>query len=111
MIAYGTHEMESYLVKSNNLQIVGLESKKDIPRPWDILKPKKELDDLDASYLYSYNIKGKENYTHLFHDSGRVGAFLKGFFGYNSNPNYIELFAWAISLMIGLTFWRKFYSN
>ena len=39
--------MESYLVKSNNLQIVGLERKKDIPRPWDILKPKKELDDLD----------------------------------------------------------------
>ena len=111
MIAYGTHEVESYLVKSNNLQIVGLESKEDISRPWNILKPKKELNDDDLAYLYSYNIKGKENFTHLFHDSGRVGAFLKGFFGYNSNPNYVELFAWIISLLIGLSFWRRSYGN
>jgi high-affinity Fe2+/Pb2+ permease len=44
------------------------------------------------------------------HDSGSVGAFLKGFFGYNSNPNYVELFAWLASLLLGLTFWRRFYA-
>ena len=110
MVAYGTHEIESYLVKSDNLQMVGLESKKDISRPWDILKPKAELGENDRSFFYSYNIKGQGKYTHIMHDSGSVGAFLKGFFGYNSNPNYVELFAWLASLLLGLTFWRRFYA-
>ena len=102
MIAYGSHEVESYLAKSDNLSLVGVESKSEIKRPWDILEPKKVLSDDESKWLYTYNIKGKEKYTHLLHDSGRVGAFLKGFFGYNSNPNYIELFAWIISLVFYL---------
>ena len=109
MIAYGTHEVESYLVKSDNLQIVGLENKEDIPRPWNILVPKDELNDLDNSIFYSYDLKGKGKFTHVMHDSGSIGAFFKGFFGYNSNPNYVELYAWIISLVIGLFFWRRFY--
>ena len=109
MIAYGTHEVESYLVKSDNLQIVGLENKKDIPRPWNILMPKDELSDSDNSILYSYDLRGKGKFTHVMHDSGSIGAFLKGFFGYNSNPNYVELYAWIVSLIIGLFFWRRFY--
>ena len=110
MVAYGTHEIESYLVKSDNLQMVGLENKEDISRPWDILKPKEELEENDQPLFYSYNIKGQGKYTHIMHDSGSVGAFLKGFFGYNSNPNYVELFAWLASLLLGLTFWRRFYA-
>ena len=109
MIAYGTHEVESYLVKSDNLQIVGLENKKDIPRPWNILVPKDELSDSDNSIFYSYDLKGKGKFTHVMHDSGSIGVFFKGFFGYNSNPNYVELYAWIISLVIGLFFWRRFY--
>ena len=109
MIAYGSHEVESYLAKSDNLSLVGVESKSEIKRPWDILEPKKVLSDDDLKWLYTYNVKGKEKYTHLLHDSGRVGAFLKGFFGYNSNPNYIELFAWIISLVLGLRMWCRFY--
>ena len=110
MVAYGTHEIESYLVKSDNLQMVGLENKEDISRPWDILKPKEELEENNQPLFYSYNIKGQGKYTHIMHDSGSVGAFLKGFFGYNSNPNYVELFAWLASLLLGLTFWRRFYA-
>ena len=109
MIAYGTHEVESYLVKSDNLQIVGLENKKDIPRPWNILVPKDELSDSDNSIFYSYDLKGTGKFTHVMHDSGSIGSFFKGFFGYNSNPNYVELYAWIISLVIGLFFWRRFY--
>ena len=109
MIAYGTHEVESYLAKSNNLELIGIESKSEINRPWDILKPKKVLSEEDSKWLYTYNIKGKEKYTHLLHDSGRVGVFFKGFFGYNSNPNYVELIAWLISLILGLRMWRRFY--
>ena len=110
MVAYGTHEIESYLVKSDNLQMVGLESKEEISRPWDILKPKEELEENDQPLFYSYNVKGQGKYTHIMHDSGSVGAFLKGFFGYNSNPNYVELFAWLAALLLGLTFWRRFYA-
>ena len=109
MIAYGTHEAESYLVKSDNLQLIGLEDKSDISRPWDILKPKDSLDETDKSFFYSYDLKGKQQYTHIMHDSGRVGVFLKGFFGYNSNPNYIELIFWIISLIGGIALWRSFY--
>ena len=109
MIAYGTHEAESYLVKSDNLQLIGLEDKSDISRPWDILRPKDSLDETDNSFFYSYNLKGKQQYTHIMHDSGRVGVFLKGFFGYNSNPNYIELLFWIISLIGGIALWRSFY--
>ena len=109
MIAYGTHEAESYLVKSDNLQLIGLENKSDISRPWDILKPKDSLEETDNSFFYSFNLKGKQEYTHIMHDSGRVGVFLKGFFGYNSNPNYIELLFWIIYLIGGIALWRSFY--
>ena len=109
MIAYGTHEAESYLVKSDNLQLIGLEDKSDISRPWDILRPKDSLDETDNSFFYSYDLKGKQQYTHIMHDSGRVGVFFKGFFGYNSNPNYIELLFWIISLIGGIALWRSFY--
>ena len=109
MIAYGTHEVESYFVKSNNLEVLGLEDKSDISRPWDILKPKDKLQESDISIFYSYNVKGENKYTHILHDSGSIGSFLKGFFGYNSNPNYVELYAWITSLIIGLFFWRRFY--
>ena len=102
MIAYGTHEVESYLVKSNQL------NKDNISRPWDILKPKTQLEEGDSSSLYSYDGK-KKLYTHVLHDSGSVGDFLKGFFGYNSNPNYIELVMWIMSLVYGLNLWRRFY--
>mgnify|MGYP005723743753 FL=1 len=109
MIAYGTHEAESYLVKSDNLQLIGLESKSDIARPWDILQPKDSLDEKDNPFFYSFDLKGKQKYTHIMHDSGRVGVFLKGFFGYNSNPNYVELLFWIISLIGGIALWRSFY--
>ena len=109
MVAYGTHEAEEFLVKGDHLEWVGLENKTDIVRVWDILKPQSELNIDDNSSLYSYNLNGKNKYTHLLHDKGAIGVFLKGFFGYNSNPNWIEFILWFVSLMIGIRLWRKFY--
>ena len=109
MMTYGTHEIEEFLVKGDHLQTVGLESKEDIARPYSILKPKTELGESDNPMFYSYNLNGKEKYTHLLHDKGHIGVFLKGFLGYNSNPNWIELFVWILSLAFGLRLWRKFY--
>ena len=109
MVAYGTHEMEEFLVKGNHLEYVNLESKIEIIRPWDILKPTKEIPGSANEIFYSFNINGKNKYTHILHDNGRVGVFLKGFLGYNSNPNWPELILWILSLFFGISMWRKFY--
>ena len=61
MVAYGTHEIESYLAKSDQLSLVGYESKSDISRPWNILEPKSELSEQDQNWLYTYDIKVKAN--------------------------------------------------
>jgi high-affinity iron transporter len=105
MIAYGTHEVEEYIVKS---EIIEDFNSDDIYRPWDILQPKDSLSESDAAFLYTYD-GSKEKYVHLFHDKGSVGVFLKGFFGYNSNPNLPELVLWLLSLFFGLRMWRGFY--
>jgi len=109
MMTYGAHEIEEFLVKGDHLQAIGLETKQDIKRPYSILKPKAELSESDNPVFYSYNLNGKEKYTHLLHDKGHLGVFLKGFVGYNSNPNWIELFVWILSLAFGLRLWCKFY--
>ena len=109
MVAYGTHEMEEFLVKGDRLEWVGLENKSEINRVWDIYQPKDRLDENDNSFMFSYNLNGKEKYTHLLHDKGRAGVFLKGFLGYNSNPNWIEFLLWILSLILGLKLWRQFY--
>ena len=109
MVAYGTHEMEEFLVKGDRLEWVGLENKSEITRVWDIYQPKISLDENDNAFMFSYNLNGKEKYTHLLHDKGRIGVFLKGFLGYNSNPNWIEFIFWMLSLILGMKLWRKFY--
>ena len=105
MIAYGTHEVEEYIVKS---EIIEDFNSDDIYRPWDILQPKDSLSESDVAFMYTYD-GSKEKYVHLFHDKGSVGVFLKGFFGYNSNPNLAELVLWLLSLFFGLRMWRGFY--
>ena len=101
MNAYGTHELESFLTKQEYID-------KDIKRPWDILQPKVDLNTEDAHYLYTYNAD-KKTHIHVLHDKGTIGAFLKGFFGYNSNPNWIELIVWMTTLFFGLKIWTNFY--
>jgi high-affinity iron transporter len=106
MVAYGTHEAEEFLVKGEHLEWVGIEDKSQIDRVWDVLKPKEELLATDNDIFYTY---GNGKYTHLLHDKGQIGVFLKGFFGYNSNPNWVELILWFLSMLIGLNLWRRFY--
>jgi high-affinity iron transporter len=106
MVAYGTHEMEEFFVKGNHLEIFGINDKSEIPRAWSILEPQKEIEN---TTLYSYNINGNDKYTHFFHDKGRVGIFLTGFLGYNSNPNWPEVILWLLSLVFGIRMWKSFY--
>ena len=108
MVAYGTHEMEEFVVKGNHIEVFGLESKTEITRPWNILVPQSELAEDASEFFYNFNVK-KGKYIHILHDKGTIGSFLKGFFGYNSNPNWIELFIWILTLGFGLNIWRRFY--
>ena len=108
MIAFGTHEIEEFMVKGNHLEWVGLQDEKQIVRAWDILKPTPEIQEGANPIFYSYN-QNNNMYTHILHDKGNIGVFLKGFFGYNSNPNWLEVFFWITSLIFGLSMWRRFY--
>ena len=101
MNAYGTHEIESFLTKQEYID-------NDIKRPWNILQPKSELKSNEIKALYSYNIE-KKKYIHILHDKGTIGVFLKGFFGYNSNPNWFELVIWIATLIFGFRIWSQFY--
>ena len=120
MVAYGSHEAEEFLVKGDHLEWVGLEdktledgtvvlAKNQITRVWNVHMPTKTLEEGQNEMFYSFNLYGKEKYSHLLHDKGRVGVFLKGFMGYNSNPNWPEFILWIISLVFGISLWRKFY--
>ena len=90
MIAYGTHGAEEYLVKSDQIE------KSSITRVWNILEPTQSIDTGQTIY-------------HPLHDKGSIGIFLKGFFGYNSNPNIPEVILWIVALFFGLNMWRRFY--
>ena len=90
MIAYGTHEAEEYLVKSEQIE------KSEIYRVSDILQPTKSSE--TGATIY-----------HPLHDKGSIGLFLKGFFGYNSNPNIPEVILWFLAMLFGLNMWRRFY--
>lgn len=102
MVAYGTHEAEEYFVKSGKLE------KQTINRVWDIHQPSQALNSNDKEIFYTYNT-ASEKYYHILHDKGSVGVFLKGFFGYNSNPNWIEFILWLGSILFGLKMWSSFY--
>ena len=110
MVAYGTHEMEEFVVKGGHLEFFGMESKNEITRPWNVLVPKTELEAGASELFYNFN-ESKGKYIHILHDKGSIGSFLKGFFGYNSNPNWIELFVWLFTLSFGLSIWRRFYKS
>ncbi len=106
MVAYGVHELEEFFVKGDHLSDIGIENEKEIGRVWNILVPVKELPEGSNEAFYSYN-QGKGKYIHIFHDKGSIGGFLKGFVGYNSNPNWVEFILWMVSLLFGLYLWRK----
>jgi len=116
MVAYGVHEMEEFLEHKHLFHLVGLEDTVDatgkvieeaedkVKRPWDILKPSETLPEGASESLYTLK-DGK--YFHLLHDKGTIGVYLKAFFGYNSNPNWVEFILWLVTLLCGYFLWNK----
>ncbi|MBK7108747.1 MAG: FTR1 family protein [Chitinophagales bacterium] len=103
MIAYGTHEMHEYVEAREAIQNPGAEEKEN--KVYDIFKSKTAEDNPNTFW---YKQDG-EKYIHLLHDKGRVGVFFKGLFGYNSDPIWIEVILWFLSLCAGIFFWYRMY--
>ena len=80
-------------------------------RPWNILKPTKTTTDGETICISVIIDQTTTKKYHVLHDKGTVGVFLKGLFGYNSNPNWLELIIWITTLVFGLNIWRKYYIN
>lgn len=98
MMAYGTHELEEYLEKSHIID-------DEFPRAYDILQPSNSLGEAQNAAFYSFD---GEKYVHIFHDSGSIGQYLKGFVGYNSNPNWGEVIIWLLTFGFGMAiYYRK----
>jgi high-affinity Fe2+/Pb2+ permease len=124
MVAYGTHEVHEYLEEaehSSNRSYQMAEAGNDINLndattsyeeeeenvAYSIFENKIGQDDPSAFW---YKKVGDE-YIHILNDKGSIGSFLKGLFGYNSNPIWIEVILWFLSLSAGLFFWHKAYKN
>ena len=43
----------------------------------------------------------------MLHEKGAVGGFMKGLFGYNGNPNLLEVISWLVYLIgVSLLWWK-----
>lgn len=104
MIAYGTHEFHEYVETREALEHPGVEEKE--VKVYNIFKSK-TAEDNPNSFWYTQEDDGK--YIHLLNDNGHVGSFFKGLFGYNSDPIWIEVILWFLSLSAGLFFWYRMY--
>ena len=58
--------------------------------------------------MYVYHEECQVN-VHMLNANGAIGSFLKGLFGYNTSPTWMELILWALSLGFGLFIWRRAY--
>ncbi|MBX3101121.1 MAG: FTR1 family protein [Bacteroidetes bacterium] len=97
MSAYGTHELEEFLVDQ---KVIAKPT-----RAWEVLKPVK-ADELPAGETGGYTCKDGKCY-HPMHEKGTAGVFFKTFLGWNSDPNYAEPIVWVLVLALGIWLWRK----
>lgn len=101
MIAYGTHELEEFFVE----ELHWIEEDQ-VVRAWNLFEPTTTP---PVSLTFYDQVDGK--YVHWLHEKGRMGIFLKSLFGYNSNPNVVEVILWFLTLVVGFILWRQALSN
>ena len=80
MVAYGVHELQEAKILPTFVEHV-----------WDINPPV----NLDGSYP-------------LLHEKGYVGSLLKGLFGYNGNPSFLEVLSYCAYLVFVSILWKKY---
>ncbi len=118
MVAYGTHEVHEYIEEREHKEavITTIETETAVEvapheeeeeSVYNIFKPK-TADENPSTTWYKLDDESGE-YVHLLNDEGLIGSFIKGLFGYNSNPILIEVILWFVALIFGLFVWRKAY--
>ena len=109
MLTYGVHELESggvipYVggdtkIQENSITATRINGDTKI---FDIDNKKKAKK--WASRIWDVNpAKNDDGSYPVLHDKGAIGGLLKGFFGYNGDPSFIEFITWLLS-MIGLNY-------
>ena len=135
MIAYGTHEMHEYMEYREHKEHAAsvaetptetaneacgellehaeganesqaLEEEEEHEYAFQIFRNK--IGTEKAGGMYTFHADCGVN-VHLLNSDGAIGSFLKGLFGYNTSPTWMEIFLWVISLGFGYYIWRKAY--
>ncbi len=126
MVAYGTHEIHEYIEEREHHDQAESVSPETISSTIELTEEQKEILEEKGEEEYVYNIfqsktaedkpsklwydeKEEGSYIHILNDNGTIGSFLKGLFGYNSNPILIEVILWFAALIFGLIIWRRAY--
>ena len=104
MVAHGTYELHEYAELKEAREHPGMEEHES--KVFDIFKSKTEADNPN-SFWYTKHEDG--SYVHLMNDEGRIGGFLKGLLGYDTDPIWLEVILWFISVSAGLFFWYRMY--
>lgn len=121
MVAYGTHELEEFAEGeeehtehaeasgkhhdsegSDSSQSAGVNFPEG--KAFRIFQPLSEEPSSSQAGWYTKQEDGR--YVHVLHDKGSVGVYLKHLVGYNSEPSFLELGLWAITLIGGFGLWR-----
>lgn len=123
MVAYGTHELHEYMEEREHAEdareallendsaakqaeeVAEEMHEEKEEHAFSIFENKTEADNPSAFW---YNKSGDE-YVHILNDKGSVGVFLKGLFGYNSDPIWLEVILWFVALVFGLVVWKRAY--
>jgi high-affinity iron transporter len=131
MTAYGTHELEEYVVERRAEQIQAAAAQPDsntslkagadiglpaslnpanwyteahVARPFQLFEEHSEVPEGASSWAYT---QSEGHYYHFLHEKGSVGRFFKAFLGYNSNPNWLEFTLWLVMVGGGFYFWLR----
>lgn len=136
MIAYGTHEIHEYMeyrehaehgeqaVESaeneechellEHASAPGAEISSEAAEEeeeeyaFDIFKNKLGTEKISGPYVFHEDCGVN---VHIMNSSGVVGSFLKGLFGYNTSPTWLEIILWIVSIAFGLYIWNRAYKT
>lgn len=110
MIAYGTHEMQEFLEHREHAGTEQMaeeaEEEEGEGHAFEIFQNIEGSEPLGGAYTFDEEAQLN---IHIMNSKGAVGSFLKGLFGYNSSPTWIEIILWLLSMAFGLRIWRRAY--
>lgn len=130
MIAYGSHEIHEYMEYREHQEEEHAEATTTAPEAagedcHELLEHAAGNSEAEEEHEYAFDIfknrigepmGGLYVYNedcginiHMLNSNGIIGSFLKGLFGYNSSPTWLEIILWVLSMGFGIFIWRRAY--